>query len=192
MDMSQKIAVYCGSSTEVDSSFLQVGQEMGQYLAKQGYVLVYGAGSIGLMGELARSVHQHGGSVIGVIPESMVNEEVAYFKSDQLVYTKTMRERKAVMDEQADAFIALPGGMGTLEELIEVITHRQLKFHDKPILIVNTNGFYDPLLALFAHYVAHQFAKPKHLELFHVVQTPMAAVSWLNEWFTQAKQNTKI
>ncbi len=173
------ICVYCGSSTRAEARYLAVGETLGRLLAQGGHTLVYGAGSIGVMGSLARAVHAHGGRVIGVIPTAMVSEEVAYRPCDEFIEVANMRQRKAVMDERADAFIALPGGFGTLEELIEVITHRHLGFHAKPVVLVNTDGFYDPLLELFAHFVKHRFAKEKHLQAYQVAATPEEALALL-------------
>jgi len=174
------VCVYCGSSKLVEQRYLDVAADLGARLAQAGHVLVWGAGTVGLMGEVARAVHANAGKVIGVIPEAMISEEVAYKDCDEMVVTQTMRERKAIMDERSDAFIALPGGFGTLEELSEVITHRLLDFHNKPILILNTDGFYDPLLELFEHFVEHKFAKQKHMETFGVVNHPADAIAFLD------------
>ncbi len=167
--MGQCIGVFCGSSTRAESRYLDVATKLGHELGQRGPTLVYGAGSIGLMGAVARAVHDVGGKVVGVIPHAMDHKEVTYRQCDELIFTDTMRERKDIMDQRSDAFITLPGGFGTLEELIEILTHRHLRFHNKPIVIVNTDGFYDPLLELFDHFIAHNFAKKKHLDDFRVV-----------------------
>ena len=146
-------------------------------MAEGGHRLVYGGGKIGLMGEVARAVHAHGGEVVGVIPESMTDVEIAYHEADELIVTQTMRERKHVMEDRADAFVTLPGGFGTLEELSEMIVGRLLGFHDKPLVLLNSHGFYDPLLKLFDHFIEHRFAKPKHLGVYSVVSTPAEAMA---------------
>jgi uncharacterized protein (TIGR00730 family) len=170
--VSKSICVYCASSEKVDDIFFESARRMGTLLAEGGCTLVYGGGSIGLMGAMARAVHAGHGRVVGVIPDSMVEKELAYHEADELIVTGTMLERKAAMAERADAFVALPGGFGTLEELFEVLTHRQLRYHDKPIVIVNVAGYYDPLLALFEHMIENHFAKPRHRQSYCVVTSP--------------------
>ena len=178
--MPRHLAVYCSSSNHVAPAFFALATEMGRLIAAHSDVLVYGGGCVGLMGAMAQAVHAGGGKVVGVIPESMRNAEVAYLAADELIWTQTMRERKAIMDERADAFVALPGGFGTLEELIEVLTHRQLRYHDKPVIIVNAQGFYDPLLALFEHFYRHHFAKDKHRQSYHVAPDAAGVYSYLD------------
>ena len=124
------------------------------------------------MGELARSVHDHGGTVVGVIPQGLVDRELAYDPADELLVTETLRERKAEMDARADAFVALPGGFGTLEELLEVLTLRQLRLHDRPIVLVNVAGYWDPFLAMVSEMVAQGFAPLGEGALFQVAKTP--------------------
>lgn len=153
---------------------------MGRLLGTHGYTLIYGGGNVGLMGALARSVHEHGGQVVGVIPEALKQREgVAYEVADQLITTMTMQKRKAIMFTRADAFLVLPGGYGTLEEFMEVLTLRQLGYHNKPIALVNTEGFYDRLLALFDHFKEEHFA-PRHLPpLFHTASDPADALQYI-------------
>lgn len=168
--MPLNICVYCSSRSEVEPAFGDLADAVGKHLAQAGNTLVYGGGSTGLMGRVARSVHAHTprGHIIGVIPAAMKSVEVAYLDADELIETTTMRERKHEMDERADAFLILPGGFGTLEELSEVITHRYLKFHDKPIVILNPDGFYDHLLGLFDHFIETGMAKDVYREMYHV------------------------
>lgn len=174
------VCVYCSSSSQVESAFGWVGDQVGAQIAQDGHKLVYGGGSTGLMGRVARAVHAEGGTVVGVIPESMRNVEVAYLDADELIVTQTMRERKHEMDERADAFLVLPGGFGTLEELSEVITHRYLKFHDKPIVLLNTDGFYDHLIALFEHFIETGMAKDVYREMYVVADGVDEAFALLN------------
>jgi len=145
------ICVYCGSGPGDDPAFVSAARLLGQGLAKAGIRLVYGGGRIGLMGEVARSVLAAGGNVTGIIPEFLKAREMMLPEAQELHVVKDMHARKQLMFEKADAFIALPGGIGTLEELVEQLTWAQLGRHDKPILIANINGFWRPLLSLLAH-----------------------------------------
>ena len=164
------ICVYCAASNHIDQAYFAAARELGQLIAQRGDSLVYGGGSVGLMGEVARSVKQHGGKVVGVIPHVLVDVEFAFSEADELIYTDCMRTRKAEMDRRADAFITLPGGFGTMEELFEILVGRVLKYHNKPIVIVNTGGFYDPLMELMEHMYEHRFARPRSRELYRVVK----------------------
>jgi uncharacterized protein (TIGR00730 family) len=145
------LCVYCGSNTGTDPAFVKTAQDFGRILAQNGIRLVYGGGSIGLMGAIAGSVIEHGGEVTGVIPEFLTVAERPQRLAQELIVTRDMHERKRLMFERADAFVALPGGLGTLEELVEQMTWAQLGRHRKPILVANVNGFWDPLLGLIAH-----------------------------------------
>jgi len=163
------VCVYCSSRDVVDPAFFTVAQAMGRAIAQRAGTLVYGGGSVGLMGAVARAVHAHGGKVVGVIPESMVQHELAYHDADELIVTDTMRERKRLMEERADAFVTLPGGFGTLEELFEILTHRHLGYHNKPIVVLNSDGFYNPLIELLEHLYEHQFARESTRGTYHIV-----------------------
>ena len=149
--MIQSICVYCGSSPGNDPVFVETAQKLGQILAQNGITLVYGGGSRGLMGALALSVHENGGRVIGIIPEFLKARERMFSGAEEIVVTRDMHERKRMMFERADAFVALPGGIGTLEELVEQLTWSQLGRHRKPILVANINGFWEPLVELLEH-----------------------------------------
>jgi len=158
---------------------------MGYQLANRNITLVYGGGDVGLMGIMARAVHANGGRVVGVIPYALRSMEgVAYEVADELIMTDTMRERKAKMYERADAFVALPGGIGTLEEFMEVITLKKLGYHDLPIALVNTDGFYDRLLELFSEMIDSQFLSETEPALFEAVSEPEAIFE--TEVFRQA------
>lgn len=165
--MTKTICVFCSSSDNVAPVFFDVAQELGAMIARQNYTLVYGGSNVGLMGVVARSVHASGGQVIGVIPRVIHARGIAYDTADELIITRDLRERKAMMEARADAFITLPGGFGTLEEVVEVITLKQLQTHAKPIILLNTDGFYDPLIALFEHFYQQRFAKPDQRQLYH-------------------------
>jgi len=145
----KRIAVFCGSKKGVDSAFSEAAADLGTALAGRGIELVYGGGDVGLMGILANSVLQNQGKVIGVIPEKLYEMEVAHMGLTKLYRVKTMHERKALMADLADAFIALPGGIGTMEEIMEVMTWAQIGYHDKPCAFMNVNGYYDELLKFF-------------------------------------------
>jgi uncharacterized protein (TIGR00730 family) len=165
----------------VDPRFGSIADRMGRLIADNGFRLVYGGGSVGLMGRLARAVHERNGHVYGVIPEALQQVEgVAYDVADDLVVTRTMQERKAIMYTRADAFVALPGGFGTLEEFLEVLTLKQLGYHQKPLFLVNAHGFYQPLLTLFEHFYAERFARESHRELYTVVTQPEEVIERLS------------
>jgi uncharacterized protein (TIGR00730 family) len=163
------LCVFCSSSDAVAPEYFAVATELGAAMAARKITLIYGGGQVGLMGAVARAVHQHGGRVHGVIPAYLRTRELAYEASDELLVTPDLRARKAAMEERADAFVALPGGFGTLEEILEVLTLKQLGRHHKPIAFLNTNGFFDPLLAQFERLFAGQFAKPDYRAYYHVV-----------------------
>jgi uncharacterized protein (TIGR00730 family) len=157
MSKINAICVYCGSSPGTDPVFVETARAFGKILAENGVRLVYGGGSIGLMGAVAEAVQKHGGEATGIIPEFLTNREHPRRLSQQLIVTRDMHERKRKMFEHADAFVALPGGIGTLEEVVEQLTWAQLGRHKKPILFANINGYWDPLLALIAHMRELQF-----------------------------------
>jgi uncharacterized protein (TIGR00730 family) len=148
-------------------------------MARRGWPLVYGGGSVGLMGAVAEAVHAAGGHVVGVIPQALLDLEVGYLRADELIVTTTMRERKQIMDDRADAFVALPGGFGTLEELLEIMTLRQLGYHDKPIIVVSVAGYFDPLLEQFERIYAEGFTHDRVRGLYTVVGTVEEALAAL-------------
>jgi uncharacterized protein (TIGR00730 family) len=151
------LCVYCGSSPGTDPGFVAAAREFGKILAENGVRLIYGGGSIGLMGALADAVLKNGGEATGIIPEFLTVRERPRRLQQELIVTRGMHDRKRTMFERADGFVALPGGLGTLEELVEQLTWAQLGRHKKPILIANINGYWDPLLALIDHMRAVQF-----------------------------------
>jgi len=160
MSKIKTICVYCGSGPGSNPRFIEAAIALGKILAENRIRLVYGGGSIGLMGALATSVLDHGGTVTGIIPDFLTSRENALTRAQELVVTPDMHERKRLMFERSDAFVALPGGVGTLEELVEQLTWKQLGRHTKPILLANVDGFWEPLLALLAHMRATQFIRP--------------------------------
>lgn len=162
------IAVFCGSSMGNNPLYRQVAWELGRELACRGIGVVYGGGNIGLMGVLADGALSEGGRVIGVIPHSLVARELAHKGLTELHTVETMHERKALMADRADAFIALPGGYGTLDELCEIVTWRQLHFHNKPIGLLNTAEFFTPFLDFVRHAFEEGFVHSTHLSFLHV------------------------
>lgn len=169
--MTKLLCVYCSSSDRLDPKYADAATAFGRELVTRGWGLVYGGGKTGLMGAVARSVKASGGMVVGVIPEFMKAKELAYDEADEIVTVVTMRERKLLMETRADAFVALPGGWGTLEEIMEIITLRQLDVVRKPCVFLNQDGFYDDLLRLFARMLADRFFKPSNMDLFSVATT---------------------
>ncbi|HEX3938926.1 MAG TPA: TIGR00730 family Rossman fold protein, partial [Xanthobacteraceae bacterium] len=160
MSKINAICVYCGSSPGTEPAFVEAAHTFGKILAENGVRLIYGGGSVGLMGALAASALEHGGEVTGVIPEFLTKRERPRNLPQELVVTRDMHERKRIMFERADAFVALPGGIGTLEELVEQLTWIQLGRHKKPVLIANIQGYWGPLLALIDHMHAVKFLPP--------------------------------
>jgi len=151
MNAIRNICVYCGSSTGADPRFGEAADALGAAMARAGYGLVFGGGEDGLMGRVAHSVLANGGNVIGIIPKFLIRREHAMREAQELIVVDDMHRRKLLMFERADAFIALPGGIGTLEELVEQLTWVQLQRHAKPVLIADIGGFWRPLLSLIAH-----------------------------------------
>jgi cytokinin riboside 5'-monophosphate phosphoribohydrolase len=179
MDKIRAICVFCASSQCVDDVFKNTALDLGRELGKKGIDLVYGGASIGLMGCVARGVHEEKGRVIGVLPKFFKTPEIEYSEADELIVTQDMRERKAVMDQRSDAFIVLPGGIGTLEEAMEILSMRQLRLTDKPLVFVNTQGFYDGLSATFDEMVKLKFAKPNITDMYAMVPDPQSALEYL-------------
>ncbi len=168
----QSICVYCGSSTQAKPAFFSAAAKFGEILAENNITLVYGGGCVGLMGEIATSTMKAGGKVKGIIPRFMYEENWYHPALTDLVIVETMHERKQKMAEMADALVALPGGCGTFEELLEVITWKQLGLITQPIVIADFENYYKPLLQMFSQAVEENFMRDKHLEMWQVVKTP--------------------
>jgi uncharacterized protein (TIGR00730 family) len=174
-----RICVYSGSSFGASPAYSEAAQAFGAACARRGLGIVYGGGGVGLMGVLADAALAAGGEVIGVIPRVMIAEERAHRRLTELIAVDSMHERKKRMAELSDAFAALPGGIGTLEEVIEVFTWLQLGLHLKPVGLLNTDGFYEPLLSLLAHMRDEQFLMPSHHAMLSVEREPDALVERL-------------
>ncbi|HTU00756.1 MAG TPA: TIGR00730 family Rossman fold protein [Candidatus Sulfotelmatobacter sp.] len=166
--MAKLLCVYCGSSKNLESRYYSAAEAVGRSMVVKGWGLVYGGGNVGMMGSLARAVKDAGGLVVGVIPEFMKDRELAYHQADELITVESMRERKRVMEERADAFLALPGGIGTLEELAEIMTLRYINRIKKPVVVFNQDGYYDDLLRFFERMTRERFKSSGLQELFSV------------------------
>lgn len=174
------VCVYCASSEQADAQLRALAADVGSQLAERGWRLVYGGGGIGLMGEVSRAAMAGGGHVVGVIPTRLVAREAAAPDITELRVVDTMRERKRLMDELADAFLVLPGGIGTLEEFMEIITLRQLGYHDRAVILLDPDRFWEPLLEQFERMVDDGLATPGVTELFAVAETVPAAMAALS------------
>lgn len=172
MSSVKSIAVYCASSNKVRASFVTAAERLGELIAVEGKRLVYGDGGIGLMAAVARGALREGGEVVGVIPQFMVDQAWNNPDSTKTIITQTMHERKATICEISDAMVALPGGIGTFEELLECLTWKQLGLHHNPVVILNTEGYYDKLLACIDQMVEEQMMRPIHKDMYVVVSEP--------------------
>ena len=175
----ERICVFCGSSDGARPGYVQAAKAMGTAIARAGLGLVYGGGKVGLMGVVANAALAAGGSVIGVIPQALVDKEVGHNHLTDLRVVGSMHERKQMMADLSDGFIAMPGGFGTLEEFCEILTWAQLGFHRKPCGILNTEGYYDPLLTFFDHVVTEGFVRPVHRSAIVVNDQPEALLDFM-------------
>lgn len=180
--MISSVTVFCGSSDAVDAKYFAAAVELGEKLARRGWRLVYGGGSVGLMGALARSVLGHGGHVTGVIPRVLLDMGVGEREVSELVVTDGLRDRKAIMDERGDAFVALPGGIGTLEEVLEALTLKQLGYHRKAIAVLDLGGFFGPLWTQFQQGIDEGFIKPEFLDLWYPARDVDALLRYLESY----------
>lgn len=180
--MPRSVCVYCSASDNISSEYFALAAEFGAAIAARGDTLVYGGASVGLMGEIARNVQQGGGKVVGIIPQSLIDLEVAYANADELIITNGFRERKAQMEARADAFVTLPGGLGTLEEVFEILSLRQLRMLEKPLVFINHNGFYDPLARLMEHMQAANFVRVSLESLCHFSLDVPETFAYIDSW----------
>lgn len=176
------VCVYAASSNTIDPVYKKAAETLGELLAQEKKTLVYGGGSVGLMGVCARAVHAHGGRVIGVITDKLVDLELAYLDADELIITTTMRERKQIMAEKADAFVAMPGGLGTLEEIIEVLVLKQLWYHQKACVFLNTDGIYSSLFRFFNDLEKAHFSPVCQRDFFSICDTPEEVMTCLRNY----------
>ena len=167
------VCVYCGSKPGLEPQFAQVAQQVGQWIGQHGGQLVYGGGKAGLMGVVAQATLEAQGRVVGIIPKALMEREMAFTQCQELIVVDTMHERKRLMAERSDVFLALPGGIGTLEELFEVWTWRQLGYHDKPIGILNTAGYFNHLLAFLKTSVTQELLSDWQMNLVQIDESPL-------------------
>ncbi len=180
--MSKRICVFASSCNFLDESYYKAACDFGRLLGEAGFDMVYGGSSLGMMWKCAEQVKNYGGNIIGVMPEKLYNMGVFTDECIELKITKGMRERKAEMDKLSDGIVALAGGFGTLEELSEMIVQKQLGYNNKPIVLLNTNGFYDKLNEFFEQLIKENFARDKCRELYYIAQTPSDAVNYLQNY----------
>lgn len=178
----KQICVFGSSSEKIDSKYLSSAEELGKTLAEQGFGVVFGAGRYGIMGAVSRGVRAAGGALTGVSPDFFIDMNVLVRDYGKLILTKTMRERKAIMEEMADAFVICAGGIGTLEEFFEVITLKQLGRHTKPIIFLNTNGFYDPMFDMLEKSVEQRFMSGKVKRLYSVADSIEEVIQQLEQY----------
>lgn len=179
MDEIKSVCVYCASSTRISPIYFEIAEKLGRLLALNHINLVNGAGCVGLMAEISNAVLKAGGTVTGVIPRFMVENGWHHQELTLLVVTETMHERKQLMAEMSDGVIALPGGCGTMEELLEIITWKQLGLYLKPIVILNIDGYYNPLLDMLKNAVDQNFMRPEHQNIWQVAETAEEAIEFL-------------
>jgi uncharacterized protein (TIGR00730 family) len=178
----QRVCVFCGSSPGARPAYTEAAQDLGQLLVEHDITLVFGGATVGLMGRLADTVLSEGGEAIGVIPQSLVDREIAHLGLTDLAVVETMHERKQRMADLADAFVALPGGLGTLDELFEIYTWAQLGMHRKPIGILNVEGYFDGLMTFLEHAVAERFVRDDHRAMVIVAEEPAAMLERLDDF----------
>jgi len=178
----KRICVYSSSSNLLEDVYYEAARELGHLMGENGFDLVYGGGRLGMMFENARCVKESGGKIIGVMPEKLYKLGISNPQCDERHITECMRSRKAKMDKLSDAVVALAGGFGTLEELSEMIVQKQLGYHSKPIIILNTNGYYDKLIEFFENIILQNFASKDTKEIYYIAQTPIDAINYLKNY----------
>ncbi len=164
----KSVCVYCGANTGNNSKYIEVARHVGEVIGNQKLRLVYGGGNVGLMGVMATAAKIGGAEIIGVIPQSLIDMEIAMLDVHELIVVNTMHERKATMETRSDAFIAMPGGFGTLDEFFEIVTWAQLGFHAKPVGLLNVGGYFDHLIKFMDQAVSEGFVKPSHRNMIHI------------------------
>jgi hypothetical protein len=175
----KSITVYCSSSKHVAPPYFAAARELGGAIAARGWQLVYGGNRVGTMGALADAARAGGAKVIGITPQLLVDKGIADQECDELIVTQGMRDRKALLEQRGDAFVALPGGIGTFEEIFDILVGRQLGYHGKPIVLLNIAGYYDPLIELLEHGLREQFVRDQTRELLYVTASVAEGVAYL-------------
>ena len=187
-----RIGIFCGSSVGANPKYLAEAKSLGQQMADGGWGLVYGGTSVGLMGATADAVLSGGAEVIGVLPQALQDREIAHRRLTKLHLVGSMHERKALMASLSDAFIALPGGYGTLDEFFEIVTWAQLNIHSKPCVLINTDGYYDSLLRFLDHAVREEFVRPANLRLVQVARDSTEALQWIEQQQDKASLSQNV
>ena len=187
----KSVCVYCGASQKVDETYVAAIEELGRRLATSGKTVVYGGGSVGTMGALARSAFDAGGHVIGIIPEHIISREGQEYEISELHVVDSMHTRKMMMVEKSDAFISMPGGMGTLDETFEILTWKYLGLHDKPVVLGNINGYWDPLLDLLDNMIAEKYTPEYHRDLFVKADTINEITDYIDKFDLSGHENLK-
>lgn len=176
------VTVYCSSSGALAPIYYDAGRELGRAIAANGWKLIYGGNCVGLMGELANSVRGAGGQVIGITPQLFIDKGIGDTNCEEFLVAKSMRHRKELMEQRGDAFITMPGGLGTFEEIFEIIVGKQLAYHNKPIVLLNINDYFAPLLEMIDHGVEQKFIKPRARELYFVAATVREAIEHIRHY----------
>ena len=179
MSQIRAVTVYCSSSKEIPPVYFGAGVELGTAVARENWTLVYGGNRVGLMGTVADAARAAGGRVVGITPQVLVDLGMGDDVCEEMIVTIGMRERKALLEQRGDAFVALPGGLGTFEEVFEILVGRLLGYHDKPIVLLNVADYYAPLLAMIDHGIEQRFIKPKARQAYFVAPTVAAAMDYL-------------
>jgi uncharacterized protein (TIGR00730 family) len=186
----RSICVFCGSASGARPEYAAAARELGELLAREGIGIVYGGGHVGMMGQVADAALAAGGHVVGVVPQHLMRPEVAHQGLDELIVVESMHTRKRTMAERADAFVVLPGGFGTFEEMFEMVTWLQLRLHAKPVGLVNCLGYFDHLLAFLHHAAAEGFIRPQHRSLLLVDAAPAPLVKRMLELAPEARDGS--
>ncbi len=179
---ARSICVFCSSSNQVDPAFFAAARALGDAIARRDWGLIFGGTNVGLMGEVAKAAHAGGGHIVGILPQAFASRNMAFDLADEIIVTSDIRERKAAMEARADAFIAMPGGFGTLEEVLEILTLRQLDFHTKPVVFLNADGFYNHLIQFFERLTAEHFTRPDTRALYHLAPTVADALDYIEHY----------
>ncbi len=180
--MKKNICVYCSSSEYLEEKFYKVAYKFGEMIAKTGNNLVYGGSTCGCMGKVANGVLDNGGNVIGIIPKAIMEKGIANPEASEIIVSNDMNDRKMMMENKADAFVALPGSFGTMDEIFQVIVTKQLSYHKKAIVFLNVDGYYDPLFAMIENFYKYGFARDFNRELYHISNTIEDAAEYLENY----------
>lgn len=177
-----KICIYGASSNAIDKSFLDAGEQLGKAIAQNNHTVVFGGGAAGLMGAVARGSHSENGEIIGICPSFFNVDSALFTDCTEMIYTETMRERKQLLDEMSDAFVITPGGIGTFDEFFEIYTLRQLAVHQKPIVIFNTNGYYNPLIDMLNNAIDKAFMPATNMDLLFISDDPQKIINHIQNY----------